>query len=56
VGVLRLPETIQGILVDGVPTPVDHGTVTLRCGKHVLQFPHELPRTVDLPCSKATQL
>jgi hypothetical protein len=55
-GILRLPDSIQGILVDGVPQSVVGGAVTLRCGKHLLQLPHELPRQVDLPCTKPATL
>jgi hypothetical protein len=55
-GVLRLPGSVQSIVVDGVPQNVVDGSVTLRCGAHMIQIPPQQARMVVLPCTRPTTL
>jgi hypothetical protein len=48
-GVLRVPPSIHGILVDGKPRRVDGSTV-LSCGRHAIKSGITPARNVDVPC------
>jgi hypothetical protein len=48
-GVLRVPPSIHGILVDGKPRRVDGSTV-VTCGRHAIKTGITPSRTVEIPC------
>jgi hypothetical protein len=48
-GVLRVPPSVHGMLVDGRPQRVD-GTAVLPCGPHTVKTGIGPARSVDVPC------
>ena len=56
VGVLRLPSSVHGLLVDGTPERVTGGSLILACGDHRIRPPHASARVVRVPCGKTVTL
>lgn len=56
VGVLRLPASVSGVLVDGSPQRVSGGALILACGDHRIRPPHSSARVVRVPCGKTVTL
>ncbi len=54
-GVLRVPSTVRGMLVDGRPRKVNGSTI-LTCGKHAIKTGTAPARTVDVPCGGTVSL
>jgi hypothetical protein len=55
-GVLRVPPSVKGILVDGAPHRVEHGVVSLPCGTHTIKAPSQPARAVTIACGGTTAL
>ena len=56
VGLLRLPPSVKGILVDGAPRRVERGIVSLPCGTHTIKAPSQPARPVTIACAATTML
>ncbi|MEO8875056.1 MAG: hypothetical protein ABI461_05670 [Polyangiaceae bacterium] len=56
VGVLRVPASVNGMLVDGSPQRVTGGALILACGDHRIRPPHQSARVVRVPCGKTVTL
>ncbi len=56
IGVLRLPISVRGVLVDGAPQRVVGGALYLACGAHRIKTPKHASRTVDVPCGRTVFL
>ena len=56
IGVLRLPLSVTGVLVDGTPRKVIGGALYLACGPHRIKTPAHASRTIDVPCGRTVFL
>jgi hypothetical protein len=55
-GLLRVPSSVKGILVDGAPHRVVLGVVSLPCGTHTIKAPSQPARAVTVTCAGTTTL
>jgi hypothetical protein len=52
-GVIRVPGSVSGALVDGAPHKASGGALTVACGRHLVKIPGHSPRQVVVPCGGA---
>jgi hypothetical protein len=55
-GVLRLPATVSGVLIDGVPHKAGGGGLVVPCGRHTVKAPGHPSRLVIVPCGGSASL
>jgi hypothetical protein len=55
-GLLRVPASVKGVLVDGAPHRVERGLVSLPCGTHTIKAPSRPARTLTVACAGTTTL
>ena len=55
-GVLRLPATVSGVLIDGVPHKAGGGGLVVSCGRHMVKAPGHPSRLVIVPCGGSAAL
>jgi len=55
-GVLRLPATVSGVLIDGVPHKAGGGGLVVACGRHTVKAPGHPSRLVIIPCGGSAAL
>jgi hypothetical protein len=55
-GVVRLPASVAGVLVDGSPRRVAAGSLMLTCGWHRIKTPQQPARPVNVPCGGTAML
>lgn len=56
IGVLRVPLSVTGVLVDGMPQKVIGGALYLACGPHRIKTPAHASRTIEVPCGRTVFL
>jgi hypothetical protein len=56
IGVLRVPLSVTGVLVDGTPHKVIGGALYLACGTHKIKTPAHASRTIEVPCGRTVFL
>jgi hypothetical protein len=55
-GVLRLPASVSGVLIDGVPHRAGGGGLVVTCGRHTVKAPGHPSRLVIIPCGGSAAL
>jgi hypothetical protein len=55
-GVLRLPASVSGVLIDGVPHKAGGGGLVVSCGRHTVKAPGHPSRLVIVPCGGSAAL
>lgn len=55
-GVLRLPPSVSGVLIDGVPHKAGGGGLVVSCGRHAVKAPGHPSRLVIIPCGGSAAL
>jgi hypothetical protein len=55
-GVLRLPASVSGVLIDGVPHKAGGGGLVVPCGRHTVKAPGHPSRLVIVPCGGSAAL
>ncbi len=55
-GVLRLPSSVSGVLIDGVPHRAGGGGLVVTCGRHTVKAPGHPSRLVIIPCGGSAAL
>ena len=55
-GVLRLPASVSGVLIDGVPHKAGGGGLVVPCGRHTVKAPGHPSRFVIVPCGGSAAL
>ena len=55
-GVLRLPASVTGVLIDGVPHKAGGGGLVVSCGRHTVKAPGHPSRLVIVPCGGSAAL
>jgi hypothetical protein len=55
-GVLRLPASVSGVLIDGVPHKAGGGGLVVTCGRHTVKAPGHPSRLVIVPCGGSAAL
>ncbi len=55
-GVLRLPASVSGVLIDGVPHKAGGGGLVVSCGRHTVKAPGHPSRFVIVPCGGSAAL
>ncbi|MEA2753377.1 MAG: hypothetical protein QOI41_7520, partial [Myxococcales bacterium] len=55
-GVLRLPATVSGVLIDGVPHKAGGGGLVVTCGRHTVKAPGHPSRLIIIPCGGSASL
>jgi hypothetical protein len=55
-GVLRLPPSVTGVLIDGVPHKAGGGGLVVSCGRHTVKAPGHSSRLVIIPCGGSAAL
>ena len=56
IGVLRVPLSVRGVLVDGTPRKVIGGALYLACGTHKIKTPAHPSQMIDVPCGRTVFL
>ena len=55
-GVIRIPGSVPGVLLDGAPHRVGNGTLVVTCGHHTVKSPGQPAHSVMVPCGGVTSL
>jgi hypothetical protein len=49
-GLVRVPPSVRGMLIDGAPTRVERGAIVVACGPHTAKTGFAPSRRIDVPC------
>jgi hypothetical protein len=53
-GLLRVPQSVKGVLVDGAPHRVENGILSVPCGTHTIKAPSQPARSLVIACAGTT--